>query len=92
MAASLADVVDALTMDDQCRTYYDRQTEEVTWVFEDELAAAEDLAEDADLDEAASLTTSGEKALLELALLIVEDTADRFVPLPTQWDVHEHPR
>jgi|CXWJ01.1.fsa_nt_gi formiminotetrahydrofolate cyclodeaminase len=61
MAASLADVVDALTMDDQCRTYYDRQTEEVTWVFKDELAAAENLHEDADLDEAASLTTSGEK-------------------------------
>ena len=53
MTVRSADVADALTMGDDCHAYYDRQADELVWVFGDELAAAEDLPEGADVAEAA---------------------------------------
>ncbi|MHA6525483.1 UPF0158 family protein [Tessaracoccus sp. G1721] len=95
MAVRIAEVAEALTMGNDCRSYYDRQADELVWAFVDELSAAEDLPEDADLEEAdleeaARYTTSGSVLSLKLARVIVEDTADRFVPLPSQYEVHEH--
>ena len=90
MAVRLADVADALTMGDDCHIYYDRQADELVWVLGDELSTAEDLPEAADLAEAATYTNSGDVDSLKLALLILEDATDRFVPLPTSYDVHEH--
>ncbi|MBB1516524.1 hypothetical protein H5398_11170 [Tessaracoccus sp. MC1679] len=90
MAVRLADVADALTMGDDCRIYYDRQDDELVWVLGDELSTAEDLPEAADLAEAATYTNSGDVDSLKLALLILEDATDRFVPLPTKFDVDEH--
>ena len=93
MTVRSADVADALTMGDDCHAYYDRQADELVWVFGDELAAAEDLPEGADVAEAAeaaALTNSGEVDSIKLALLIIEDATGRFVPLPTERDVHEH--
>lgn len=90
MGVRLADVADALTMGGDFVSYYDRQDGQLVWVFNDELSAAEDLPENADLAEAVKYTNSGDVESLKLALLIVEDTTRRFVPLPTSHDVHEH--
>ena len=86
----LADVVDALSEGDPIRHYYDRQNDEVVWVFEDELGIAEGLDDGADLAKAAEGTTSGAVEGLELARRIVRASHNAFVALPTQWDLHEH--
>jgi len=86
----VGDVVDALTMGGPLRHFYDRGADQLVWVFEDELAAAEDFGDGDDLKEAASRTTSGEVDNLTLALRIVKNSGDAFVALPSEREVHLH--
>ena len=86
----LREVMDALTIGDPFRCFFDRAADEVVWAAEDELAVADAMEDGADLAETASRTESGMVEALELAVRIVSDDGSSFVALPSQWDVHEY--
>ena len=88
---NLVDVVDDMGMAyESVQFLYDRENDEIVMVFTDALNVAEELEEDADLEEAAQHTESGDVEDMELAVRIVNDDGSVFVSLPSQWDIHEH--
>ena len=87
---NLIDVVDNMGMAyDSVRFLYDREIDEIVMVFTDALNVAEELEEDADLEEAAQHTESDVEEM-ELAVRIVNDDGSVFVSLPSQWDIDEY--
>ena len=75
----LSDVVDALTMGDPFQSFYDKECDEVVWISDDDLALADDERDDPALF-----------ADYELAIRIADDDGTSFIPLPSQWEVHEY--
>jgi len=86
----VADVVEALEVGDQLEQFYDRAADELVWVFEDDLVAADAVAAGGDLDAALDRTESGEPGQMSLALRIIQAEPGVFVRLPSNWDVHMH--
>jgi len=79
--ARLQDIVDALEIQfDESPSFLDRETGQVETVSSELLSAAEEGEDDEDADEA--------DEEWELAKLIVS-SRDRFLRLPTKFDVHE---
>jgi hypothetical protein len=80
--AKVQDLVDAFDMqNEQCASYLDRDTGEVHVITHEVLRIAEG---GTDADEVRS---DWEQAEVELARRVLDN--DRFVELPTSWDVHE---
>lgn len=80
----LKDLVDAMDMQfDASTTYYDRETGEITFVTDEEMGAAED-------DEPLDDYPEWEEEAIEVARKIAADTENRFVAIPSQYDIHEY--
>lgn len=82
--AKLKDLVGALEIQpEESTTYYDCKTGETVWVSDEEMGAVED---GEPLDDMADW----QKESFEVAREIAEDTEGRFIPLPSQFDIHEY--
>ena len=82
----LMDVVDSMGTDfDTTHTYYDRENDEIVVVMEDVR-----FDDDVDLDDPNLSEPSWMVDMGRLARRIDEDDGSVFVPLPTQWEIHEH--
>jgi hypothetical protein len=80
--ASPKEIVDALEMQFEERpNYLDRQTGQVEMVFRDVLRLVE-------ADDSADMLPEWQQREFDIAEALFEDP-DRFVRLPTQWDIHE---
>jgi hypothetical protein len=83
MTARLSDIVDALEMQfDELSSFLDRETGQVETLSNDLLHEAEESGDDEGQD-----LPDGEEEEWKLAKLIV--STDRFVALPSKFDVHE---
>lgn len=80
----LRDIVDGLDVShDEMESYLDRQTGKVIQITQEEMTAAED-------DQPLDKYPDWEHESIEIAREIAADTQGRFVPLPTQFDIHEY--
>src|ERR1700680_652919 len=80
--ASLKEIVDALEMQfEEHSTYLDRQTGEVEMVSQDVLRLVE-------ADGSADSLPQWQQREFDIATALFENP-DRFLRLPTQWDIHE---
>jgi hypothetical protein len=88
--ASLKEIVDALEMQfEEHLNYLDRQTGKVEMVTRDDLRLVEaDDSADMEADDSADMLPEGQQSEFDIAEALFEDP-DRFVRLPTEWDIHE---
>ena len=85
--AKLSDIVDALEMQfDEVPSFFDRETGNVETISHEFLREAEE--SDEDEDDLADIP-KWKKESAQLAKLITFSPGDRFVPLPSKFDVHE---
>ena len=85
MPIKISDIVDALEMQfDQFRTYLDKETGEVETVSTEVLS----LAEEADEADSPDKLPKWQQDEYKIAQLVVE-RPDRFLELPSKFDVHE---
>ena len=81
--AKLSEIVDAIdTTCDEMYAYFDRQTGKVEIVSEEDMAAARD-------EKRAAEAPEWQQEVIAMARQIEQASADRFVPLPDQFDAHE---
>lgn len=79
--AKLADIVDGMEMQNEfCSAYFDRETGRIEIVTEDDGAL---------LDLSSDERDDSDQERFELMQAIENDTADRYVPLPDRFEIHE---
>ena len=80
----LSDIIDGMDMQmDESSTYLDKNTGEVSFFTDEEIRAAED---DKSLDD----YSEWERESIRKARRFLFDESTSFVPLPTQFDIHEY--
>ncbi len=88
--AKLSDIVDALEMlFDEVPSFFDRETGKVETISREFLREAEASDEEDGDDEDDEDIPKWQKESAQLAKLITFSPGDRFVELPTKFDVHE---
>ena len=81
--AKLSEIVDAIDMTgEETYAYFDRQTGAVEIVSEEDMDAARD-------EESAADAPEWQQGAIDMARQIESAPADRFVPLPDQFEAHE---
>jgi len=84
------DIIDSMDEFEGMRSFYDRENDEIVSVLVESLGAAEELEDDADLEEVARRTAHGVIEEVELAIRIANADRSMFVPVPSRRDFNEY--
>src|SRR3989339_668955 len=77
-------LVDDITMQNEEMTFYlDKSTGETILITDEDESAAED-------EEELSNYPEWQQETIKVAIKIINDTTDRYIPLPSEFEVHEY--